>query len=90
LLSPATMSTAAATTLTSSSPFARPRGRRRARPHASASEAFHPEVSRAVESLQAEFREVDRALALNSSRVSAAFRRARFAPHVRNLSFSPP
>ncbi|KAM0829193.1 hypothetical protein ACQ4PT_067031 [Festuca glaucescens] len=87
------MSTAAATTLTSS-PFARPRGRRMVRPHASASEAFHPirkknsqkeafhpEVSRAVESLQAEFREVDRALALNSSRVSAAFRRARVAPH---------
>jgi hypothetical protein len=76
------MSTAAATTLTSS-PFARPRGRRRVRPHAAASEAFHPEVSRAVESLQAEFREVDRALALNSSRVSAAFRSARVAPHVR-------
>ncbi|KAM0836089.1 hypothetical protein ACQ4PT_062547 [Festuca glaucescens] len=51
------------------------------RPHASASEAFHPEVSRAVEALQAEFREVDRALALNSSRVSAAFRAARVAPH---------
>ncbi|CAM0901880.1 unnamed protein product [Alopecurus aequalis] len=82
------MSTATAiTTLTSSSLFvARPHaalgGRRTLRPLACASEsAFHPEVSRAVESLQAEFREVDRALALNSSRVSAAFRHARVAPH---------
>ncbi|KAL6651949.1 hypothetical protein ACP70R_010874 [Stipagrostis hirtigluma subsp. patula] len=43
--------------------------------------AFHPDVSRAAESLQAEFRAVDRALAANSSRVAAAFRRARVAPH---------
>ncbi|RLM73152.1 uncharacterized protein YnbB-like isoform X1 [Panicum miliaceum] len=43
--------------------------------------AFHPDVSRAAESLQAESRAVDRALALNSSRVAAAFRRARVAPH---------
>lgn len=47
--------------------------------------AFHPDVSRAAESLQAEFRAVDRALALNSSRVAAAFRRARVAPHVTPL-----
>uniref|UniRef100_A0A0E0KVR1 Aluminum resistance protein n=1 Tax=Oryza punctata TaxID=4537 RepID=A0A0E0KVR1_ORYPU len=43
--------------------------------------AFHPDVSRAVESLQEEFREVDRALALNSARVSAAYRAAHVAPH---------
>ncbi|GJN26296.1 hypothetical protein PR202_gb14218 [Eleusine coracana subsp. coracana] len=48
---------------------------------AAADLAFHPEVSRAAESLQAEFRAVDRALAYNSSRVAAAFRRARVAPH---------
>ncbi|KAF7019250.1 hypothetical protein CFC21_032445 [Triticum aestivum] len=71
------MSTATATTL-ASYPVARPRGRRTVRPPAC---AFHPEVARAVESLQAEFREVDRALALNSYRVSAAFRAARVAPH---------
>lgn len=52
-------------------------GRRAAR-----ASAFHPDVSRAVESLQAEFREVDRALALNSARVSAAFHAAHVAPHV--------
>lgn len=53
--------------------------------------AFHPDVSRAAESLQAEFRAVDRAIALNSSRVAAAFRRARVAPHVTPLplGFSP-
>ncbi|EAZ32123.1 hypothetical protein OsJ_16322 [Oryza sativa Japonica Group] len=51
-------------------------GRRAAR-----ASAFHPDVSRAVESLQAEFREVDRALALNSARVSAAFHAAHVAPH---------
>ncbi|KAF8660151.1 hypothetical protein HU200_057712 [Digitaria exilis] len=43
--------------------------------------AFHPDVSQAAESLQAEFAAVDRALAVNSSRVAAAFRRARVAPH---------
>ncbi|XP_044318615.1 uncharacterized protein YnbB-like [Triticum aestivum] len=77
------MSTAAATATLTSPPFARrpraPRGgRRTVRPRAC---AFHPEVARAVESLQAEFREVDQALALNSSRVSAAFHAARVAPH---------
>uniref|UniRef100_A0ACD5V3V9 Uncharacterized protein n=1 Tax=Avena sativa TaxID=4498 RepID=A0ACD5V3V9_AVESA len=78
------MSTATATTLT---PFPLARhlatrgGRRTARRPCVRASAFHPEVSRAVESLQAEFREVDRALALNSSRVAAAFRHARVAPH---------
>jgi hypothetical protein len=51
--------------------------------------AFHPDVSRAADSLQAEFRAVDRAIALNSSRVAAAFRRARVAPHVNPPSFHP-
>ncbi|KAF8651301.1 hypothetical protein HU200_063553 [Digitaria exilis] len=51
--------------------------------------AFHPDVSRAAESLQAEFAAVDRALAFNSSRVATAFRRARVAPHVTSL-LSPP
>ncbi|XP_044968356.1 uncharacterized protein YnbB-like isoform X2 [Hordeum vulgare subsp. vulgare] len=77
------MSTAAATAALTSSPFARrPRaargGRRTVRLRAC---VFHPEVARAVESLQTEFREVDGAIALNSSRVSAAFRAARVAPH---------
>lgn len=49
---------------------------------ASSDAAFHPDVFRAADSLQAEFRAVDRALAVNSSRVAAAFRRARVAPHV--------
>ncbi|WVZ87370.1 hypothetical protein U9M48_034011 [Paspalum notatum var. saurae] len=54
----------------------------RCRAYAPPSEAaFHPDVSHAAESLQAEFRAVDSALALNSSRVAAAFRRARVAPH---------
>ena len=85
MLAPAAMSTATATTL-ASYPVARPRGRRTVRPPAC---AFHPEVARAVESLQAEFREVDRALALNSYRVSAAFRAARVAPHVTPQTSSP-
>ncbi|KAL6844507.1 hypothetical protein ACP4OV_026180 [Aristida adscensionis] len=50
-------------------------------PAAAADLAFHPDVARAAEALQAEFRAVDRALAANSSRVAAAFRRARVAPH---------
>jgi len=68
--------------------WARPRaspaprvGRCRAVAAGASDVAFHPDVSRAAESLQAEFRAVDRALALNSSRVAAAFRRARVAPH---------
>jgi len=72
--------------------WARPRasparrgGRCRAVAAGAADVAFHPDVSRAAESLQAEFRAVDRALALNSSRVAAAFRRARVAPHVTPL-----
>jgi hypothetical protein len=66
-------------------PAPSPRGVRFWRLGASASAAdlaFHPDVSCAAESLQAEFRAVDRALASNSSRVAAAFRRARVAPHV--------
>ena len=72
--------------------WARPRaspaprvGRCRAVAAGASDVAFHPDVSRAAESLQAEFRAVDRALALNSSRVAAAFRRARVAPHVTPL-----
>ena len=69
--------------------LARRGGRCRAVAAGASDVAFHPDVSRAAESLQAEFRAVDRALALNSSRVAAAFRRARVAPHVTRLAFHP-
>ncbi|KAG8043623.1 hypothetical protein GUJ93_ZPchr0458g22409 [Zizania palustris] len=62
-------------------PRAAPAPRGRCAVRCAPSSAFHPDVSRAVELLQAEFREVDRVLAVNSARVSAAFRRAHVAPH---------
>ncbi|KAL5216120.1 hypothetical protein ABZP36_007521 [Zizania latifolia] len=62
-------------------PRAAPAPRGRCAVRCAPSSVFHPDVSRAVELLQAEFREVDRVLAVNSARVSAAFRRTHVAPH---------
>uniref|UniRef100_A0A0D9WA32 Aminotransferase class I/classII domain-containing protein n=1 Tax=Leersia perrieri TaxID=77586 RepID=A0A0D9WA32_9ORYZ len=75
----------AAAGLVASSVLAWPRPRAapasRGRGRFAPASAFHPDVSRAVDSLQGRFREVDLALALNSARVSAAFRAAHVAPH---------
>jgi hypothetical protein len=51
--------------------------------------AFHPDVSRAAESLQVEFHTVDRAIALNSSGVATAFRRARSPARNLALGLTP-